>query len=370
MRIIISYVLKCSSIDIDGSFVSLLLEMICSSTTSFSRTLLRLALSRTFGEIRSLRRLSISLSLSLSLSKTDSYSLEAAVTLHDTTGMMKRSCLVSGDGVYQKFVWWKCDLVNFVASHLDAESLVSFSLCCVDVNANMKSTQTLKWLADLRDVPYKLDNLEQLELAEAMANFKSMIYFEWGNVEMSNPNHISIGVVARALNRHPNLSLVIEAHCGLEGMIHMPHPGQANAFTLARAGSVRRALNAEIERQELQVKKSQVIVCGWGFQRPLKLAWRQGYEDFIPEKGIIDDDASAKNRRVELYLKFDTDFEVPKRPQYAVESTEEITPAFAPDTDDDNDVDDDNDDDEAHHFTRRRFFRRAFLRTLFDKYAR
>jgi len=277
---------------------------------------------------------------------------------------------VSGDGVYQKFVWWKCDLVNFVASHLDAESLVSFSLCCVDVNANMKSTQTLKWLADLRDVPYKLDNLEQLELAEAMANFKSMIYFEWGNVEMSNPNHVSIGVVARALNRHPNLSLVIEAHCGLEGMIHMPHPGQANAFTLARAGSVRRALNAEIERQELQVKKSQVIVCGWGFQRPLKLAWRQGYEDFIPEKGIIDDDASAKNRRVELYLKFDTDFEVPKRPQYAVESTEEITPAFAPDTDDDNDVDDDNDDDEAHHFTRRRFFRRAFLRTLFDKYAR
>ena len=121
--------------------------------------------------------------------------------------------------------WWKCDLVNFVASHLDAESLVNFSSCCRDVNVNLKSKNTLRWLADLRGIPHSLDNFEQLELAEAMANFKSMIFFNWSDTNLANPDHVSLGVVARALHRHSSLSLSIEAHCSLEGMLHLPTRG-------------------------------------------------------------------------------------------------------------------------------------------------
>ena len=184
--------------------------------------------------------------------------------------------------------WWKCDLVNFVASHLDAEALVNFSLCCKDVNVNLKSTQTyvrfqldfhtapislinqkfiihscihpsypyfyslthsnahsqsttqrnartqrrLRWLADLRGIPHSLDNFEQLELAEAMANFKSMIFFNWSDTNLANPDHVSLGVVARALHRHSSLSLSIEAHCSLEGMLHLPTRGTNNTHSL------------------------------------------------------------------------------------------------------------------------------------------
>ena len=94
------------------------------------------------------------------------------------------------------------------------------------------------------------------------------------------------------------------------------HTEHAEAFTLARANSVLHALKAEISRQELKVKESQLKTSGYGYCKPLEWAWRRGYEDFVPENGRIDDEASAKNRRVELYLKFGSDFEVPKRPEY------------------------------------------------------
>ena len=121
--------------------------------------------------------------------------------------------------------------MNFVAAHLDAGALVNFSLCCKDVNENMKSIQTLRWLGDLRGIPHSLDNLEQLELAEAMANFKSMIFFRWSDTNLANPDYGSLGVVARALHRHSSLSLSIEAHCSLEGMLHLPTRGK-NLFFL------------------------------------------------------------------------------------------------------------------------------------------
>ena len=84
----------------------------------------------------------------------------------------------------------------------------------------------------------------------------------------------------------------------------------------------------EISRQSLNVKESQLKTTGYGYSKPLEWAWRRGYEDFVPENGFIDDQASAKNRRVELYLNFGSGFEIPKRPTYVRDYTNSNTTPY------------------------------------------
>ena len=66
--------------------------------------------------------------------------------------------------------WWERDVVNVIASGLDAASLASFSESCVTVNHNLCSKPILKWLADLRGLDRstcrRIDTMEHLQIAQ------------------------------------------------------------------------------------------------------------------------------------------------------------------------------------------------------------
>ena len=130
-------------------------------------------------------------------------------TLHQSLQLIKNSCRIH---VYILHIL----IYSLTNSNAPSQSTTQ---------RNARTQRRLRWLADLRGIPHSLDNFEQLELAEAMANFKSMIFFNWSDTNLANPDHVSLGVVARALHRHSSLSLSIEAHCSLEGMLHLPTRG-------------------------------------------------------------------------------------------------------------------------------------------------
>ena len=82
-------------------------------------------------------------------------------------------------------LWYESDEVNIVASFLPAQSLAAFACSCKTVRDNLKSRDTLRWLADLRGLSAHahISSLQHLELAEAMAGLSSNIFFGWGSAQ-------------------------------------------------------------------------------------------------------------------------------------------------------------------------------------------
>ena len=124
------------------------------------------------------------------------------------------------------------DEVNLIAVCLDGKSLASFSCTSRSISENLKSPETLRWLADLRGLSsLGISSVEHLELAEIMASVTSNIYFNWGSMDVDRRVHPSLKRLALAMSRHPSLCISIEAHCGLEARFAMPLPEQARDFT-------------------------------------------------------------------------------------------------------------------------------------------
>ena len=75
-------------------------------------------------------------------------------------------------------LWYESDELNIVASFLPAQSLAAFACSCKTVRDNLKSRDTLRWLADLRGLSAHahISSLQHLELAEAMAGLLSLIH--------------------------------------------------------------------------------------------------------------------------------------------------------------------------------------------------
>jgi outer membrane protein OmpA-like peptidoglycan-associated protein len=206
--------------------------------------------------------------------------------------------------------WWDGDEAIIIASFLDGRSIALFARTCRVVRSRLRERSTLQWLADLRGLvkSAEISTIEHLELAGAMAKLSASISFAWGSMSIDASAGPSLQRIAQLLSKHSSLTLSIEAHCGLEARYHMPHPGQAKEYSRLRARAVQDALleqaaESGIDTAELQ----QRIVCrAWGFSRPLVWAFNDGYGE------QVDAEASARNRRVELYLRCG-DYEIPKR---------------------------------------------------------
>mmetsp|Transcript_34756 Transcript_34756/g.50909 ORF Transcript_34756/g.50909 Transcript_34756/m.50909 type:complete len:304 (+) Transcript_34756:1-912(+) len=206
--------------------------------------------------------------------------------------------------------WWEMDEVNMVATFLDGRSLAAFT-CCKAIRSNLRSRDTLRWIAELRGLdPKSIASVEHIQLAETMAELSSSIFFGWGSLEVDDGALPSLRNISTLLARHKSLSLYIEAHCGLEARINMPLPGQARQYTRARAHAVRRALMLQAASVGVEVEAERVVTRAWGCARPLVWAFA---DDFYDDTGLyVDAQASGRNRRVELYLRSGA-FEVPKR---------------------------------------------------------
>ena len=249
-------------------------------------------------------------------------------------------------------MWWKAtDLLNLVASNLDGRSLNALGMTCLFVSKELRSPDTVRWLANIRSILAHVTNLEQLQIAESVNKIETQIEFMWGAMELATEAKETLapalGILAKILDNHPSLSVSIEAHCGLEGIYHMPLPGQAEMFTRGRVLAVRQALLEEASRSECHIRNDQIRLVAWGFQRPLFWAFREGYP---VDPSHIDPEKSARNRRVELYLRQSgTKFEVPKRRKRSEIPLEMPLSDHSSDDDGDSissfDDDDDEDDD-------------------------
>jgi len=196
---------------------------------------------------------------------------------------------------------WDSDEVNIVASHLSPRDLGAFAGCCRTVQSNLRSRATLRWLSELRGLDQssaQIASIEHIEIAEVMAEVSSTIAFGWGSMDLDPACLPSLRRVARLLHKHPTLSLSIEAHCGLEARWHMPLAGQAQMYTRRRAEVVRDALMSEAAESGYSIDGARARTRAWGCSRPLVWAFNEGYDD-----RHCDPEASARNRRVELFLR-------------------------------------------------------------------
>ena len=235
---------------------------------------------------------------------------------------------VQSEAIEESAWSWDRDEVNFIAAVLDAKSLAAFSCSTKDVSENLASKETLRYLAELRGHPTSLgiSSVEHLEVAEVMAECKASIFFGWGSTHVDDGALPSLRRLATLMNRHENLELSIEAHCGLEARYAMPLPGQAREFTRGRAEAVYEALRDEAVEAALatadgdpltssldvaanvaSMVSDRVTVRAWGCSRPL--VWCYGQQGMSEP---YDPEGAAQNRRVDIYLKHGK-FEVPRR---------------------------------------------------------
>jgi len=221
--------------------------------------------------------------------------------------------------------FWGRDEVNLVAVGLDGRSLGAFAVSCRSIHENLRSVDTLRWLASLRGLEEGaagISSIKHLEIAETMATCANAIFFDWGSTTVDASAMPSLIKVAKILARHAKLQLSVEAHCGLEARYAMPLPGQAREFTRGRAQAVVTTLVGQA-RQAGLIRPAgvplpadaaeeasfteRVHIRAWGCSRPLVWCFGQ-YGMGEP----VDEDGAALNRRVELYLRGDG-FEVPRR---------------------------------------------------------
>ena len=212
---------------------------------------------------------------------------------------------------------WERDEVNLLAACLDGASLASFACTSRAVADNLRSRETIRFLAELRGLGDTLgiSSVEHLEVAEVMAQCKASIFFGWGSTTVHSGANSSLQRLAKLLHRHPSLELSIEAHCGLEARYAMPLPGQAREFTHSRAEAVVDALQqqAGVASVPLEMaddgRPARVRVRAWGCSRPL--VWCYG-QPGMAEAELYNPEGASKNRRVDIYLRHGI-FEVPRR---------------------------------------------------------
>jgi len=191
--------------------------------------------------------------------------------------------------------WEQSDVLYQVAVALDAASLARLRGTC-QFCSTLKSTTTVKYIASLRTsaknfgpaLAKSFDTLEQIALAEALAEVETSIRFEFRQVTLEPSSLPALERLAVILKRHASLKVSVEGHCGLEAPRAMGYE-----FTRMRADAVKRALVA------LGVDGSRLAARGFSNAKPL--VWRLG------------DRAGARNRRVELYVDVGG-VEVPPRP--------------------------------------------------------
>ncbi len=205
--------------------------------------------------------------------------------------------------------WEDPDLLNQIASFLDARSIGAVSCTCRFTRNNLRNATQLRWLAELRGLDPERDHISSVEhiyIAETMASVETSIAFEYQSYQLQPVALPHVVRVADMLVRHPHFNISIEAHCGLEAPRHA-----AIYFTKMRALSVKRAMLqhvAAIDPAAAEALRSRIITRAFGNYRPL--VWT--VQDRQPGAGITD--RGEQNRRVELYLKaVASGFEAPKR---------------------------------------------------------
>ena len=163
------------------------------------------------------------------------------------------------------------DEINLVAACLDAKTLGAFACTCHAAVLNLRSTETLYFLTQLRGLESSLgiSSVQHLEVAETVAQCKASIFFGWGSMSVDASANASLQRLATLLHRHPAINLSIEAHCGLEAHFAMPMPGQARDFTRGRAEAVREALCEQASLCGRQIDPLRVRTRAWGCSRPL-----------------------------------------------------------------------------------------------------
>jgi len=191
--------------------------------------------------------------------------------------------------------WEDGDQLNLIATFLDARSIASLSCTCCFIRDNLRDACQLRWLAEVRGLdPQQIGCVAHLEIAEAMAELETSISFSYGSLELEQEALPSIQRVTDMLRRHQDLSISIEAHCGLEAQARF-----AEHFTRRRALAVRRAMEECAGGGEgAEALRGRIHTRAWGNSRPV--VWAHG------------EDPGAANRRVEIYLRHGQ-LEIPKR---------------------------------------------------------
>ncbi|KAJ8613611.1 hypothetical protein CTAYLR_006156 [Chrysophaeum taylorii] len=224
------------------------------------------------------------------------------------------------------------DCLHQVATHLDGVSLARLRSVC-SFCASLKSETTVRYVATMRGHTLDLSTLEQIALAESLAELATEIRFRYREVTLDLRSLEPLARFAAVLRRHEAIKVSIEGHCGLEAPRAMGYP-----FTRERANSVKAVLVSHgVDDQRLTVR-------GYSNTRPL--VWELG------------DAKGAANRRVELYVNIHG-LEVPSRrpasayatppPDSPPNLTRLLLGTYVEDLDnvlEDSDEDDDDTDDE------------------------
>jgi len=180
------------------------------------------------------------------------------------------------------------DLLHLVATLLDGSSIARLRMAN-SKTASLKSAEAIRYVTAMRTAKYdvELTTLEQIALAESIAELQTAILFQYRDVQLQESSYAPLDRFAALLNRHDTLTVNLEGHCGLEAPRIMGF-----SFTRARANAVKEVLVSR------GVAESRINVVGYSNTRPL--VWRNG------------DRHGAANRRVELYVNVQG-VEVPKR---------------------------------------------------------
>ena len=148
-----------------------------------------------------------------------------------------------------------------------------------------------------------------------------MLPATWGSLEVDECAFPSLREIAKMLARHTSLSsrsrptATAASKRGRtfpwEGSWSLHHaPGLAREYTKRRANAVRTALLEQAATTEVMLVPNRVVTKAWECSRPL--VWAFVDEAYDPSGINVDEEASARNRRVDLHLR-SGGFEVPQR---------------------------------------------------------
>lgn len=190
----------------------------------------------------------------------------------------------------------------------------------------------MRYVASMRTLRHEADlsTLEQIALAESLAEVSTSIQFRYREVQLERSSLDPLARLAEVLRRHDTITVSIEGHCGLEAPRAIGFQ-----FTRERANSVKEVLVGHgIADERLAVR---------GFSNTRPLIWRLG------------DRAGSANRRVELYVNING-VEVPTRKNEFAAPPNTSLDAFhllrvylfdaGGDDEDDSSTNDDDDDDD------------------------
>lgn len=182
--------------------------------------------------------------------------------------------------------WQHEHILYQTAALMDAQSLARVRAVC-SLCKTLKDSETVRYVASMRSLRQDLSTLEQIALAESLAELATEIRFEYREVTLQESSYEPLERFAAVLHRHRDISVSIEGHCGLEAPRAMGFE-----FTRERANAVKVAL------VDFGIDEDRLRIVGYSNTRPL--VWELG------------DGPGAPNRRVELYVQIHG-IEVPQR---------------------------------------------------------